>query len=219
MALVKSVIWDFNGTILDDVDLAAESISVVLRRRDLPPIGRDTHRQTFGFPVSEYYRRLGFDLEGEVHSDISDEFHEVYQAGVSGCSLNPGIREAFEDVRDAGIAQFVLSAAEEQMLVSWVEILGIQDFFEGVYGLRDRLAATKEQRCRDLIEDFGLDASATLFIGDTDHDVEVAKAVGCRPLVVLQGHQERKRFGRTDCETFDSFEELLRALRSGLEVD
>ncbi|MDP6777334.1 MAG: HAD family hydrolase, partial [Candidatus Latescibacteria bacterium] len=63
MAVIRSVIWDFNGTILDDVGLAAESISEVLRRRDLPTIDRDTHRRAFGFPVLDYYRRLGFDLE------------------------------------------------------------------------------------------------------------------------------------------------------------
>ncbi len=215
---VRSVIWDFNGTLLDDVDLAAESISAILRRRNLPSIGRETHRRTFGFPVLDYYRRLGFDLTNEAHSDISDEFHEVYQKGVGGCSLNPGIREALEDLRNAGISQFVLSAAEEGMLVAWVDGLGIREYFGGVYGLRDRLAATKEQRCRDLIEDFGLDPSATLFIGDTDHDVEVARILDCRPLVVLRGHQDRERLADVDCETFETFDGLLAAIRSELRA-
>ena len=74
------------------------------------------------------------------------------------------------------------------------------------------MAVSKEQRCRDLIEDFDLDPSATLFIGDTDHDVEVARAVGCRSLVVLQGHQDRFRFDGADCEIYDSFHDLVKAL-------
>ena len=218
MPLLKSVIWDFNGTILDDLEWATESMNELLRKRSLPTVNSATHRRIFGFPVSEYYRHLGFDLVREKHCDISDEFHKVYQSGIGRCSLNPGIPEALEYLGESGIDQFVLSAAAEEMLVSWVHMLGVEEYFKGVYGLSDRLAASKEQRCRDLIEDFRLDPSAALFIGDTDHDIEVAKAVGCRPLGVLQGHQDRFRFTRTDCEVFDSCHDLVRALRLGLNV-
>ncbi len=214
MSSLKSVIWDFNGTIVDDVDLAAESMNVLLRRRGLPTINRSTYRQVFRFPVSDYYRRLGFDLVNEEHSDISDEFHEVYLAGIEACPLNPGIAEALEYLGTSGMDQFILSAAEQEMVVSWVKILGVGEHFGGIYGLSDRLAESKEQRCRDLIEDFNLEPSETLFIGDTDHDVEVAKAGGCRPLAVLQGHQDRIGFARTDCEIFESFHHLVTALRT-----
>ena len=208
---MKSVIWDFNGTILDDVELAAGSINEVLRRRNLPTIDKAAHRRIFRFPVSDYYRSLGFDLDREEQGDISDEFLSVYQSGVESCSLNPGIAEALEYLEKRGVDQFVLSAAQEEMVVAWVRLHGIQSRFKGVYGLSDRLAVSKARRCRDLIEDFDLDPSATLFIGDTDHDVEVARAVGCRPLVVLQGHQDGSRFAGADCEIYDSFHELVEA--------
>ena len=206
---MKSVIWDFNGTILDDVELATGSMNELLRRRNLPPKDKATHRRVFRFPVSDYYRSLGFDINIERQSDISDEFHSVYQSGVGSCSLNPGIAEALEYLEQHGIDQFVLSAAQEEMVVSWVRMHEIQGRFRGVYGLSDRLAASKAQRCRDLIEHFDLDPSTTRFIGDTDHDVEVARAVGCRPLVVLQGHQDRFRFVGADCEIYDSVQDLV----------
>lgn len=209
---MKSVIWDFNGTILDDVELATRSMNELLRRRKLPTIDKATHRRVFRFPVCDYYRHLGFDLDREDQRDISDEFHSVYQAGIGSCSLNPGIAESLEYLESHGIDQFVLSAAEEDMVVSWVRIHGIPGLFKGVYGLWDRLAASKEQRCRDLIEDFDLDPALTLFIGDTDHDVEVARSVGCRPLVVLQGHQDRFRFDGAECEIYSSFHDLVQTL-------
>ncbi len=209
---MKSVIWDFNGTILDDVGLATRSMNELLRRRGLPTIDKAAHRRVFRFPVSNYYRHLGFDLDREDQREISDEFHNVYQAGIGSCSLNPGIADALKFLEEHGMDQFVLSAAQEEMVVSWVRIHGLPERFKGVYGLNDRLAASKEQRCRDLIEDFDLDPSATLFIGDTDHDVEVARTVGCRPLVVLQGHQDRFRFAGAECEIYDSFHDLVKAL-------
>ncbi len=212
---MKSVIWDFNGTIIDDVHLATESMNELLRRRGLPTINVTTHRRIFGFPVSGYYSRLGLDLVHEEQSSISDEFHEVYQAGLRGCTLNPGIAESLEHFESAELKQFVLSAAEQQMVESWVDVLGIHQHFSGVYGLTDRLAASKEQRCRDLIEDFDLIPSQTYLIGDTDHDVDVAQTLGCRPVAVLQGHQDKITFGRTDCQIFESFYFLV----TGLELD
>lgn len=205
---MKSVIWDFNGTILNDVELATRSMNELLRGRKLPTIDKATHRRVFRFHVSDYYRRLGFDLGREDQRDISDEFHNVYQAGIGSCSLNPGIADALKFLEEHGMDQFVLSAAQEEMVVSWVRIHGLPERFKGVYGLSNRLAESKVQRCRDLIEDFDLDPSVTLFIGDTDHDAEVARAVGCRPLVVLQGHQDRFRLSGAACEIFDSFLDL-----------
>ncbi len=206
-----AVIWDFNGTILDDVELAAASISVLLRRRGLPTIDAEGQRQVFGFPVSGYYERLGFDLTKEPQAGLSNEFHEAYTAGIPDCSLNAGVREALDHFRAADVAQYVLSAAQQEMVVAWAETLGVEAYFEGIYGLEDRLAADKEQRAGDLIRDFGLRAEETLFIGDTDHDIEVAAGQGCYPVAVLQGHQTRERFDGLDCEVFDTFCDLLEA--------
>ena len=112
MVRPTSVIWDFNGTIMDDVELAAASVSELLTKRNLPTISVTYHRRIFGFPVADYYRKLGFDLDAEVHSEISDEYPEVYLAGIGGCSLNEGVREMLMLLREARVAQYVLSAAE-----------------------------------------------------------------------------------------------------------
>ncbi len=111
MIRLNSVIWDFNGTILDDVSLAAASISKLLRRRNLPDLSVSTHRRVFGFPISEYYERIGFDLSVEVLADVSDEFHEAYLAGVGACSLNDGVLGLLEVFQRSNVAQFILSAA------------------------------------------------------------------------------------------------------------
>lgn len=206
---LKSVIWDFNGTILDDVALAAASISKVLRRRNLPDLDVSTHRRVFGFPISEYYERIGFDLSVEVLADVSDEFHEAYLDGVGTCSLNDGVLELLEFFQRSNVAQFILSAAEQTMLESWVRIHELAPFFKAVYGLPDRLAKTKTDRGIDLLSDHTIDPSQALFIGDTDHDAEVAEALGSHPLIVLQGHQDQTRFDGHTGDVFRDFGDLM----------
>jgi len=207
-----AVVWDFNGTILNDVDLAANAVNVMLRKRSLPELSRERHRHLLCFPIADYYRALGLDLETETHKDLADEFHEGYLAGVGSCGMNEGVPELLDAFRQANIAQYVLSAAEESMLLSWVRLLGIESCFDGVYGLTDRLAGSKTDRGRDLMNTHGLDPKTTLLIGDTDHDAEVAAALGCHPVIVLQGHQTRDRINGIPCTIFETFADLKHVL-------
>jgi phosphoglycolate phosphatase len=219
MVRPTSVIWDFNGTIMDDAELAATSVSKLLQKRNLPTISAAYHRQIFGFPVADYYQKLGFDLDIEAQSEISDEYHEVYLAGIGGCSLNEGVSDMLMLLQEAGIAQYVLSAAEHALLESWVEMFNLGRYFSAVYGLPDRLAETKVDRGLGLMRDFGLDPGTSLFIGDTDHDIEVAHALGCHPVIVLEGHQDSTHFHNGDCDVFDSHQDLLGILGATLQSD
>jgi phosphoglycolate phosphatase len=209
---IQTVIWDFNGTILNDIDLSTRAINAVLRRRGLPTIDTAQQRELFCFPVSAYYTSLGFDLNTEPHADLSDEFHEGYLAGVGECGLNLGVRELLSDFEGRGIRQFVLSAAEQEMLTAWVDMLDLTNVFTGVYGLSDRLAATKAGRGEELMRTFEVDGETTLFIGDTDHDIEVARGLGCQAVAVAQGHQGRPRLENMGAEVFDTFGDLQSGL-------
>ena len=209
----ETVIWDFNGTILNDTDLSTSAINELLKRRGLPGITRESHRNGFRFPIVDYYRGLGFDLEKEAFSDISDEFHDIYFEGVGKCELNAGVAEALALMKGLRIRQFVLSAAEQQMLDSWVKTVGVHEFFEGIYGLQDHLAVSKVDRARELMDVFGLTGESTLLIGDTDHDAEVAKAIGCAVILVPIGHQSRERIKLSKALFVDSVEDVIGLVR------
>ena len=112
-----------------------------------------------------------------------------------------------------GVRQFVLSAAEQEMVEAWVISAGVQDFFEAVYGLSDRLAVTKVDRGKELVDTFGLSGGRTLLIGDTDHDAEVAEDIGCDVILVPAGHQTRSRLQRVDCKLLDSFVNFFQLVR------
>lgn len=61
--MIKHIIWDWNGTLLDDVGLSLEAINIVLARYNLPPLRKERYLEIFTFPVIEYYRELGFNFE------------------------------------------------------------------------------------------------------------------------------------------------------------
>ena len=212
----RAIIWDFNGTLVDDVDLALRSINLMLARRGLAAVTRDVYRRAFGFPLADYYRKIGVDLARETMAGLADEFHEVYLPELPACGLQVGVRAILGSVRDAGGRQFVLSALEEGALQDAVERLGMGDYFAAVYGLDHRLADSKVVRGRELVERYGLHNVAALFVGDMDHDAEVARALETPVALVAQGHQAPETLRACGCRVFETFHELRTAIEASL---
>jgi len=189
----RHVIWDWNGTLLDDVDLAVAAISEVLAQNGLTPIDRDGYRKTFCFPISEYYRRLGFDTQGTAYETATRQFVASYAKLISAGKLHAGTEAVLKTVKERGMKQSILSAAHESDLHKLLSHFQIAPYFDHVYGLSDHYAASKMERGKDLLKACGVSPSETLLIGDTDHDWEVGSALGVEVLLLCDGHQHEDR--------------------------
>jgi phosphoglycolate phosphatase len=189
----KHVIWDWNGTLLDDVEQVVEVIGQILAVHGLPPVTREQYRAVFCFPISEYYRRLGFDFEKEPFEVLSDRFVQLYGAVAKQCSLHPGAESLFQSLRKQGIRQSVLSAAHEGQLKDLLAHHSLLPYFDHVYGLSDFHAASKVERGLELLQVVGIPADECILVGDTDHDLEVGKAMGIDVLLLADGHQSYER--------------------------
>ena len=204
-----SVIWDFNGTLVDDLDLVVKTVNVQLAKRDLPALTAAEYRDVFGFPVEDYYRRLGVDFRQETMAELSADFFADYGPALKGCSLHPGVQRALLTFRQQGVRQFVLSAMEEGMLHDMIRHLGVHGFFEAVYGLGHQEADSKISRARELLADHSINPHTTLLIGDTLHDAEVARAVCVTPVLVSQGHQSVAQLKAAGCAVYETVELLV----------
>lgn len=207
-AAFHTVIWDFNGTILDDVELSVEGLNLLRRRRAMDPVSVEEYREVFGFPVQDYYRGLGFDFDVEAFSVLSREYHDHYFSRMHHCRPHRHIPELMHDLREAGLRQFVLSAMQEAELRKLLDLLGLIDVVDAVYGLGDLLARGKVDRGRRLVKEWNLVPEKTVLVGDTDHDVEVARELGFAPVTLTLGHQSRRRFADFEHPLVDSVTEL-----------
>ena len=205
-----AVLWDFNGTLLDDVSLSVSSVNALLARRGLPSLTVTAYREVFGFPISAYNRAIGFDLEAESMETISDQFHVEYMRGLPEMTLHRDVPEALEAFRASGLRQFVLSAMEEKRLRGAIEALGIGSFFDAVYGLGDLLGHSKVARGRELLRDHRIDPAQALMIGDTDHDAEVARELGTQVALVAQAHQSAARLCTVTAAVYDRLSDPVR---------
>lgn len=204
-----TIIWDWNGTLLNDLDLCLSSINILLKNRKLPQLDLQSYKEVFSFPIKDYYATIGFDFSKEDFEIPAKEFIDLYDNQVENCALQPATLEVLSFFKRKGIRQFVLSAMKQSMLDHTLKHNNILHFFEGVAGLNDHYAVSKVERGQQLIGKFDIDKSNTWIIGDTNHDFEVAQALGIRCILITDGHQSENRLKRTGCPLISNLQHLI----------
>lgn len=187
------IIWDFNGTLLNDVKTGIDSVNVMLEKRGLKTIDSlEYYHSVFSFPIIDYYRRLGFDIDGEGYDPLANEWVELYLENVKKAPLYHGVKELLLRIKKSNIKQILLSATEINMLKGQIRSLGIDEYFDEVIGLSDIYAYSKTAAAIDWIKNNKVEKA--LMIGDTPHDLDTAKAMGVDFAAVLGGHSSRDAF-------------------------
>ncbi len=196
------LIWDFNGTVLDDVDVSVDAANALLRRCGVPPIpSGEYYRSVFGFPIKDYYARLGIDFEKTSFEELAPIWVEEYLSRAPLAKMNEGVLQTIAAVRKMGVAQILLSATEADMLSKQLDMLDAKKHFDGVFGLDNIHAVSKKKRVQTWCMENP--NAKPLFLGDTDHDFEVAKATGNDCVLFSGGHQSKEYLLTLGCPVID----------------
>ncbi|MEY3000772.1 MAG: hypothetical protein RL648_986 [Verrucomicrobiota bacterium] len=191
------ILWDWNGTLMDDGPFGLGIINAMLRERGLREPDREEHRRLFDFPVSLYYERLGFNFREEPFEQVSTQFVTAYIAGAKQCPLREGARELLTELRASGYRQSILSASRQDYLEGFIEHYGLQEEFEELLGIDSEHAPGKAGRGMEWIRECSIDPARILLIGDTVHDAEVAEAMGVACWLIEGGHHHPERLRST----------------------
>jgi phosphoglycolate phosphatase len=208
----QHIIWDWNGTLLDDTQAGVNAVNGMLADRKLPPIDIPYYRDVFGFPVSEFYRKIGFNLEAEDWDAMARDFHDRFLADTT-IRLHRDAVAALECFRAAGLGQSILSASEQRILEDMLASYGVSHYFAGVFGVDNLYGHSKREIGRILLRDLSLDPASALIIGDSLHDHEVAADLGVACLLISQGHQSHARLARSGAPVLESLADVPSWLR------
>jgi phosphoglycolate phosphatase len=202
--MINTIIWDWNGTLLNDTDICIESMNLLLQKRNHQVLTKDRYREIFTFPVRDYYIKAGFNFESESFDVIALEFMDLYFASLPNANIFPeasGVLNAFQEIN---LCQVLISAMQHEALVNSVKEKELFKFFNYISGIQDHFAAGKTENAKKIVKELHLDLSKTLLIGDTIHDYEVANELGVQCLLVANGHQSIERLKNLDCEVVGS---------------
>lgn len=182
------IIWDFNGTIFDDVQIDIDSLNVLLEKRGLPVVNsREEYKEGFMFPIKQWYVNRGFDFEKESFDDVAVEWLDTYLSREPEAGLVKGVAETLEFFRKMNVKQVIISASEISMLRRQLKMLGVEEYFEEILGLDNYYAAGKKGIALEWRKKHPNEK--LLFLGDTDHDYFVAEAIEADCVLISEGHQ------------------------------
>lgn len=206
---IKAVIWDWNGTLLNDVEICIRCINKLLMKRNLNIIDKDRYVNIFTFPVKEYYNKAGFDFSKEEFEVPAMEFIRLYHESLPNASLHNGSKEVLQRFKDLGLKQYVLSAMEHESLIKSLKDNGIYDLFININGIDNHYAHSKLDIGKSLIKNIPFQKEEMILIGDTLHDKDVADGLGIDHILVAKGHQSKERLLRETHFVVDELSEVL----------
>ena len=206
---VDTIIWDWNGTLLNDVDICIDIINELLIIRNQQPLTRSRYREIFTFPVKDYYSKAGFNFTQEPFDKIAFEFIEKYHENLKRAHIFQDVKTVLRTFRENGYQQYMLSAMEHRSLLNSVKEKGIEKYFNEISGIHDHFAKSKIEMAKNFMQELAIEKDRCCLIGDSIHDAEVAEELGIACLLVAAGHQSYERLLTTGCEVVTGLHETL----------
>lgn len=204
------IIWDFNGTLLNDVQLCFDLLNKMLSKRNIPTVSMERYKEIFRFPVSEYYKLAGFDFDKEPFAVTAVEFIDDYQPMSMDCSLYKGTKEVLDKLNKMGVKQLILSASEINNLKEQTKHFGLDEYMIDILGTDTIHAISKKEIAKNWIKERKLNPKRILFIGDTNHDFEVATYIGVDCALIANGHQNKERLLNVCENVLDDISEVVK---------
>jgi len=204
----RHLVWDWNGTLLNDLNLVVASTNAAFASVGGPAVTADEHRVRFRRPIADYYAEvLGQAVDDDAYSRLDRIFHDAYRIGLTTCEL----------AYDATVAmaawpgdQSLLSMWFHEELVPTVHTYGLTGHFVRVDGLRAGVGGDRkaESLRRHLVE-LGVDGRDVVLIGDTVDDADAAVSVGGRAVLYTGGITDPDRLRAAGHPVADTLTEAV----------
>ena len=209
---IRLVVWDWNGTLLDDTWLCIDIMNGMLARRGLPVMSHARYQEAFDFPVIRYYERVGYDFAKESFEKLGTEFIDEYERRRGEPVLTTGALDTLAALGRAGVEHAILSGYRHTTLEQLLVHHGIRKLFTDVIGADDHYASGKVERGRRWIAQHRVRPEHVVMVGDTIHDFETAHAMGAHCILMTTGSHARARLETCGVPVLDTQDELCRAL-------
>jgi len=179
--MFHNLIFDWSGTLVDDLGPVIEATNAVLGKYDVAPFDREGFRRRFRLPYREFYTEV---LPHIPLDELEAHFRPAFDAALTPVTVLPHAREKLEWCAALGIRTFVLTSMDTLAFERQMDDFGFRELFEATYsGVLD-----KREVIHRILETHGLDPAETAFVGDMTHDVETARHGGVASIAVLTGY-------------------------------
>ncbi len=205
--MFRNLIFDWSGTLCDDMALTIEATNYVLAQYGRAPLDRKAFRAEFQLPYPDYY---AVKIPEARLEDLENYYRKAFDASTLGVTIIPHAREFVQFCRARGIRCFILTSMDPKAFEEQAHELDMYHYFEHIHsGIHN-----KEHYIATLMQQHGLVPAETAFIGDMQHDIRAAHCAGITGIGVLTGYNNPSQLAEAEPEltvpNLSALQELLR---------
>lgn len=215
--LPRLVMFDLDGTLIDSVPDLAEAVDRMLAELGRPPAGVEKVRDWVGNGARVLVRRaLADDIDHAGVSETQTEealarFLDIYADCHNLTALYPGVHELLETLSTAAVELAVVTNKPERFVAPLLEQVGLGGYFRWIIG-GDTLPQQKPDPAAllQVMRLAGVEATQSLFVGDSRNDVLAARAAGVPCVAVSYGYNHGRPIAEEEPSlVVESLAELL----------
>lgn len=189
--VVRHIVWDWNGTLLHDVEVVVRTMNETLAALGLEPVTVEQYRAAYCRPVRTFYGKLiGRDLTDTEWLRLDAEFHDLYHVRAKECVLTADAVPALDGWRAYGGSQSLLSMYHHEQLVALVDEHGISSYFDRVDGSRGGSGDHKAEHLVRHLHELSIDPVDVILVGDSVDDAAAARHVGAQCVLYAGGFHD-----------------------------
>ena len=190
----RLVVFDWDGTLADSLQQIVSAMEHAIDLHGLARPGTGEIRHGIGLGLGELISRLFPDLEPEIQLQVAKAYRERYLATAADVTaLFPGVEETIKTLHETGYYLAVATGKSRRGLERSLEQTGLREYFHATHCADETFSKPHPQMLREIMELLDIPPEKTLMVGDSEHDMQMAKNAGVSPLAVNYGAQDSRR--------------------------
>ena len=187
--MIRNVIFDWSGTLVDDLPAVLEATNHVLRLAGCEEFSRERFRAEFQLPFTGFYERYTPHVPLQK---LEEWFHGKFREVQGSVEELPHARRFLEFCRGSGLRTLLLSTMHPDHFAVQARVNRFDEYLEHRYlGVWD-----KRTMIGEILAKHALVPEETVFIGDMEHDIETARTGGILSVGVLTGYNRLDQLRR-----------------------
>lgn len=189
MSAQRTIVFDWNGTLLADTAACIRATNKVLAMLEMPKTSLARYRQHYQMPLDRLYHALGCNpaiLVAREH-EVHPLWHRTYDAEI--LRLRAGARPMLETMRRLGSEAIVLSNYVTRKIEAQAHKLGIRHHFRDILAFESHDDTFRKRGKGDRLKDYvrRRRIGAAIIVGDSEEEIEIGRALGLVTVAIKDG--------------------------------
>ena len=185
------IVFDWDGTLMDSAATIVAAIQSASRDLALPVPDVQKARHVIGLGLADALTYLFPEIDAAGYESVADRYRFHYLARDDEIPLFDGVREMMSELADAGFLLAVATGKSRRGLDRALDATGLTSLFHATRCADEAFSKPHPAMLLEIMDELGTAAGHTLMVGDTTHDLEMARNANVAPVAVTYGAHSR----------------------------